>query len=150
MLTKLSWNYLLTAMLLLSVAVVATGCSRPKDEAPKDPAARSVHELLELRAENSTDTAAYLRHVESTALAEALAQDSASRTETQSPTPDWETPEVTKETTSGAEVTVRWKEDKDFPEWPKSTIFTLQEIDGRWIVVDAQDSRPSVETTGTP
>lgn len=125
----------------LAVAVIAvTGCSAgSNDDAP----AVTVQRLLELRASNSTDTAAYLRHVEETSVAEAIVEDAAQRSEGESATPEWKRPRVEKRSGSTAEVVVEWVPSGDFKDWPKSTTFIVKRVDGGWRVIDA------TETTGT-
>lgn len=136
-------------MLVASAALVFTalaGCSASLQKGSPEAA---VDSLLRLRSELATDPADYASYVD-TSMAEALAQDSASRTATQTaPTPEWNTPESTSEDTATAKVTVRWKTDSDFPSWAKATVFELEKTGGRWIVVDAETVR-SGGATSTP
>ena len=117
-----------------------------------DPPAQAVQSLLELRSANSTDTKAYERYVESTSVASALAEDSAGRKSGTSPIPPWQRPRVSKETTSGTEVVVTWRASDKFKGWPTSTTFMVRLRDGRWVVVDAEESqsKASGETSSTP
>jgi hypothetical protein len=104
-----------------------------------EPPAQAVQQLLELRSVNATDRAEYLRYVESTSVAAALAADSIAR-KNNSPVPEWETPQVTESGTSTAEVKVIWKPSEQFKDWPASTMFGLTKGDAGWRVVDAVDT----------
>lgn len=139
------------AIIGLTLMLAVAGCSK-REAVPNDNTtpAGSVQGLLELRADNSTDTAAYLRHVESTSLAEALVEDSAHRTATDTPIPDWQPPKVTKSETSTAEVRVVWKPSSRFEGWVKATTFVLEKIKGKWLIIDARDDSSSDEATSTP
>lgn len=130
----LAWLTALVAVLAL--AGCAPASKQPELSAP----AQSVQELLELRARNATDTAAYLRHVESTPLAQALASDSGRRKPGEKPTPGWAAPTVSRQETRSAEVKVVWKKSEKFKKWPAATLFRLRLIEGRWLVIDAVDS----------
>lgn len=128
---------LLAIALTLTLSACAESASKTREEAP---AAESVQRLLELRASNSTDTAAYLQHVESTAVAEALVADSAGREKGVAPTPDWKQPRVTRQETSTAEVTVEWQESSEFSGWPAQTVFFVRLKGGHWRVIDAKET----------
>lgn len=138
-----------TVLLLLMGAVVSGCVFGDKTNSNKTPV-DSVEGLLQLRSERSTDTAAYMRHLESTNVAAALVTDAAARAETDTPLPQWAAPELTKEASGTAEVTVKWKADDRFEGWPKSTIFVLKKVGGAWLVTDARDQAASKETTRAP
>lgn len=122
--------------------VVIAGCGASEsDTAP----AATVQQLLELRSQNSTDAAAYSRHVEETSVVEALVADSAARTPGEAPTPEWKDPRVTDRDGSKATVRVEWIADKDFEGWPTATIFKVERKDGRWVVVDASEAKAADE-----
>lgn len=132
---------IVAVLLAITLAVSLSACGEKAVEPDIDaPAALSVQELLELRANNSTDTAAYLQHVESTAVAEALAVDSAGRAGSGSPTPEWDAPAVTRQETSTAEVSVRWRTSEEFSDWPAETVFFVRLTDGHWRIVDARET----------
>lgn len=130
-------------------AVVATlvGCSGA-EVAPETPEA-AVQELLELRSQNTTEPSAYLSFV-TTSVAGVLAADSAQRERDEEVIPEWKTPVRSGESSSVAEVTVDWLRSSEHTGWPDSTLFVVQQVDGRWIVVDAVDDRSSGSADSTP
>ena len=135
---------LIALALLLAVSLV--GC---KPTLKKGSPAAAVQSLLELRSALTTDAARYASFV-ATPMASALASDSAARPSTDTPIPQWKTPEVTEQATSTAKVKVRWNADGVFSTWAKATVFSLEKIAGRWIVVDANQETGSKSTTPTP
>ncbi len=143
---RLQRRIVLTALALLVAASLA-GCgeSALKKGSPE----AAVQELLVLRSELTTDPAKYAALVE-TSIAEAIAADSRSRSETQAPTPQWNLPQVTTSTADSADVMVRWKSDAKFKNWPKATVFSLTKTQGRWVVVAAIEATASAAATATP
>lgn len=138
----------LALALLVSAAVflTLTGCKTPAEKTESLPApAATVQSLLELRAANSEDATAYARHVESTPLAQALAEDAQARKGDGAPIPEWETPTVSDETTFTAEVTVDWKPSEELTAWPEATVFKLKRVEDRWLVIDAVDEEAERE-----
>ena len=116
-----------------------------------EPAAQTVQDVLELRADNVTDTAAYARYIESTSVASALAEDAAGRQPGESPIPEWETPRISRETSSTTDVLVKWRPSERFKDWPESTVFAVALRNGQWLIVDAEESQPeSSEATTAP
>lgn len=130
---------------LVTTSIVVSGCGA-RELAP--PAA-AVQKVLELRAGNSTDAAAYARYFEESAIATALAEDGSTRRAKESPIPEWETPTVKSSTETSAVVVVTWKPADTFKDWPETTTFVLTKAGGRWVVVDAAENR-SEEATKTP
>jgi hypothetical protein len=130
----------------VSLAFMLAACGTE----PLPEPARVVDELLTTRSSGSTDPADYARYLESTAVAEALAEDAATRTETLPPTPEWERPVVASQTTDAAQVDVRWRLTSDFPDWLEVTRFVLKRSDDTWLIVDAADPSQSEEQTETP
>lgn len=143
---RLLCRIMLTALVLLAAASLA-GCGEPALEKGSPEAA--VQALLVLRSELTTDPAKYASLVE-TSIAEAIAADSRSRSETQAPTPKWNPPIVTTSTAESADVVVTWEADAKFKDWPKSTVFSLVKTQGRWIVVAATEATASITATPTP
>jgi hypothetical protein len=136
------------ALAITCLSLLLAGCFAKVSTSNKTPVA-SVEGLLELRSHNSTDTAAYLRHVANKDLAAQLAADSAEQTGT--PIPFWRAPKLAKQTTSTAEVTVQWIASKRFPGWASKTVFALHKAAGDgWLVVDARDESASKEETSAP
>lgn len=133
---------LLTMLLAISLAGCKTTLKQGSPEA-------AVQSLLELRSELTTDSAKYAALV-ATPMAEALASDSASRTSENAPIPQWNTPKRTEETTAAAKVSVTWKSDAKFANWAKVTVFSLENIGGRWVVVDANADNTSKDASATP
>ncbi len=132
---------LLTAAFL---AVLAAGCSEPAAR-QLDPPAASIQELLELRAERSTDASAYAEYFASVEVAQALAESAVE--ETQGPLiPEWDAPYVSQEESASADVVVVWRDLEDWPDWPVATVFRMTLLDDRWVAVDAT----GVEGTATP
>jgi len=138
----------LLGALVLAAALLAACGSEPS--AKPASAAAVVDDLLRARSEGVTDTAYYERLVESSAVAQQLAADSASRSETSPPTPPWKTPRVTKETSAAAQVTVDWEYAEGFEVWPAWTQFGLKKTGDTWLVVEAADATTSVSPTATP
>jgi hypothetical protein len=56
-----------------------------------------------------------------------------------SPVPAWETPYLSAQGTSTADVVVLWTADAAHKGWAAATLFALQRTGGRWLIVDAQD-----------
>lgn len=120
------------------MAVSVVGCSQPLE-----PPAKVVQSVLELRAKNSDDAAAYAPYFEGSSVATALAAAAAETTRTP-PIPAWKPPVVDSSTDATAIVTVTWKPDTRFRGWPPTTTFALTKLSGRWVIVDA------TENTSTP
>lgn len=143
--------YAYVAVVALAVVAVAVSAVLGLRSQRLEPAEQAIQDLLELRSENSTDTAAYARYVESTSVASALAEDSAAREGDASPIPEWEPPRTLKETSSTAEVVVEWRRSEAFADWPETTVFVVARRGERWILVDAEESSAeSEEPTATP
>lgn len=131
------------------LALLVVGCSSPTSSPDG-----TVDRLLKLRSQNSTDVAAYEKLMLNQDVARALAEDSASRVESGSPTPEWNEPVVSAQGTSTAEVKVVWKKSTRFPGWTKATIFVLKLVGDDWKIADARDeeaaAKPKAESTATP
>ncbi len=138
------------ALVLAMVQVLLVGCGIGDTQSELPGPAKAVDDLLTARSMNVTDVAYYERLVESSAVAQALAADSAARPATQSAIPLWKTPRVTKETTSAAQVTVDWTLTKGFETWPAWTQFGLTKTRGAWLVVEAADSTMPVNAAPAP
>lgn len=130
-------------MLAIVGVALLSGCGGSSADTPQ----ATVTGLLELRSANSTDAAAYASFV-TTPVAEALAADSAAREEGSDAVPQWETPEVTKESDSAAEVRVAWVRSAEHSAWPETTTFVLQRVDDAWLIVDAVEEAPSDAAPG--
>jgi len=124
-------SYLLTAVLCL---LLASGCSASTLSPPE----RAVHDLLQLRAERSTDASAYAELLLNPAIAAELAAAAAEEAEDSRPLPEWEEPYTSVESSVGADVVVVWRNLEEWPEWPAATKFATQEVDGKWVTVDAE------------
>ncbi|MDZ4178392.1 MAG: hypothetical protein U1E29_04045 [Coriobacteriia bacterium] len=123
----------------LMVAVLAAGLAACAAEPARlDPPAQVIQSLLELRAQRSTEASAYAEYVAGENVARELAQAAVEETTGVTPTPDWESPYVSEQTSATADVVVVWKEPQDWADWPTATIFKLSLLDdGRWVAVDA-------------
>lgn len=136
----------LICMALLALLVVS-GCSAGSDDELTAPE-QAVQSLLELRAERSTDASAYAEFLKDPGLGVDLANASEaelSADSTITPTPEWETPYVSKEASSTARVVVVWIADDDHPDWPPATVFEVVLVDGRWVAGDALAVEPDGE-----
>ncbi len=134
--------YLTFIIAAACVVAALTGCgSQPEQvDEPKLPApAAAVEGLLDLRFEGSADASAYAEFLASEALAASAAEEDSKREGDEAPIPEWETPKVTQEGTSTAEVTVVWKPSAEDTAWPETTVFVLELIDGSWKIVDAAE-----------
>jgi hypothetical protein len=125
---------------LASLAVAAltvAGCAETESE-PLHPAAEAVDGALEARASRSTDASDYEPYFSDPAVVEALVESARVEETSTPPVPEWETPYVSEETSSSAEVVVVWIPSDEFPDWPAATVFSLT-IDEDWFIVDASD-----------
>jgi len=122
--------------LLAAVVVLlfATGCSAGGLEPPE----RAVDDLLQLRAERSTDASAYAKLLQDPAIAAELAAAAAEEAANSRPLPEWKEPYISAESSAQADVVVEWHSFEEWPEWPAATRFTTQMIDGEWVTVDAE------------
>ncbi len=123
---------------LTAATLVAAGCSPAGETAPDHLAARTVQEVLEVRARRSTDIADYEPYfrgqdVPQRLVENARAEEGAGIT----PTPEWETPAVSEERTSSVTVLVVWIPSEDHPGWALTTEFLLEKEGDRWVITDA-------------
>lgn len=124
-------TYLLVAVVVL---LFATGCSAGVLEPPE----RAVDDLLQLRAERSTDASAYAKLLQDPAIAAELAAAAVEEASDLRPLPEWEEPYISAESSAQADVVVVWRNLEEWPEWPDATRFATQMIDGEWVTVDAE------------
>ncbi len=121
----------------LAVGLLLSGCAASDGAARKHPAATTMTQLLELRAENTSDAAAYEPFFADPEVASSLVGGSAAETGTPA-VPSWEPPYVSKLTSDTAEVVVRWTgRTGTFESWPEATIFVMTAAGPRWVVSDA-------------
>lgn len=130
-----AWMLVATGLL-----AVLAGCA---PEGAVHPAVSVIEDLLELRRADSRSAETYAPFFLESSLATALAEPSGDPTGTPR-VPLWETPYVSEETSDTASVVVVWKQDPDFEGWPGVNVFSVQLLEGAWVVVDA------VETTTAP
>ncbi|MBA4370757.1 MAG: hypothetical protein C0418_04180 [Coriobacteriaceae bacterium] len=132
----------LVCALLLTLA----GCTLSAAE--RHPAAKAVDGLLRVRMKRATDPTRYAPYLSSSEAATALAEDASVTASSGRPSlPGWERPYVSDVTSSGADVVVVWKRSEQLPEWPSTAnVFRTEQVDGRWVVVDAQ----SIEASAVP
>ncbi len=114
---------------------------------PLSPPAQSVQDLLELRRGRSQDASAYAKYLDNDSLATQFADLARTESEiaTRPPTPAWETPYVSSESSTSAEVIVVWRDSEAYADWPKATVFTMTRSEGLWRVSDAE----TIEGTAT-
>ena len=130
---------------LLAGALVATlaGCGAQPEAEPGPElhgALAAVSGALETRAGRATDAGAYEPYFADPEVARQLAESAAAEGETTaSPTPRWEPPYVSEETSVGASVVVVWDVTDEWEGWPPATLFELQDDGGEWRIVDALD-----------
>lgn len=129
------------ALSILILVVFVAACA---PDVPDHPAVSVIQELLELRLDDVRDASAYEPYFEDAEVAAAIAEGSTEPTGTPR-VPTWETPYVSAEASSTADVTVVWKASDDFPEWPAVTVFMLQQLDDRWVVTDAVEATQAPE-----
>jgi hypothetical protein len=122
-------------LLAMTVALSACGPAAGTDH----PAARVVAKLLELRAARSTDAAAYSALVADAAVATGLVDAARAATSSAAPTPPWEAPYVSAETSAGVEVIVVWRPSEERPVWSAATAFDMVRAGDRWVVADARE-----------
>lgn len=132
-----------------AIAVIAVPVIRTIRAGKLTPAEQTVQSVLELRSKNATDAALYEGYVESTSVAAALAEDSIARKAGESPIPKWDRPRVSKETSAATEVLVKWRPSSTFKDWPESTVFLVALRKGRWVLIDAEESRESTSAEAT-
>lgn len=131
--------------LALSTLIASGGCVGGSKAL--EPPAQAIQSLLELRAERSTDASAYAEFLSEPEVAVELARIAAEETPGVEPIPDWDTPYVSAESSSAADVVVVWRAaSEDWPDWPVATIFKMQLVDDRWVARDAE----TVEGTAPP
>jgi len=123
--------YSLAAVLCV---LLVSGCAAVTLSPPE----RAVDDLLQLRAERSTDASAYAELLLDPAIAAELAAAAAEEAEDSRPLPEWEEPYISAESSAGADVVVVWRNLEEWPEWPAATRFATQEVDGEWVTVDAE------------
>lgn len=123
---------------LLAITMMLSACARTEPATELAPPAAAVDALLSLRAERSQDASAYAQYLMDPALAIDLARAAAEETSTLPPTPDWEEPYVSSETSSTAQVVVVWGDRAQYPDWPAANVFLMEFLNGRWVVADAQ------------
>lgn len=119
-------RFALLGVLALSAALFL-GC------APTDPQ-QVVNQLLTMRKQGVTDKKQYDKVVADPKVASQIANDSAARTTTVAPTPDWNRPELTTQTAKSAEVSVTWKVDPAHPGWPRRSVFVVTRTAAGWKV----------------
>jgi hypothetical protein len=121
--------------LVVAIALASlTACSDPLE-----PPAAAVQELLEVRADRSTEVEDYAPFVVSSELASSLAQAAVDESlSADPPTPGWEAPYVAVETSATADVVVVWESDSRFEEWPVATVFSVEFVEETWVVADAE------------
>lgn len=131
---------------LVCSCMLLAACAAPAPDPTRDPVS-SVEALLGLRYDRSTDASAYARLLVDPELAKSLANASREESSSTPPTPRWEQPYLSGETTSTAEVVVLWKTSKDLPGYPTASVFMMQKVDGAW---KAKDARSIEGTQGVP
>lgn len=139
-----TWIILGATVVVLAAVIVATRAMSPSLPAP----AQAVQMVLELRRGRSTEASAYAQYFTDTEIPEALVREGSQASESTSsalsPIPGWEPPYVSAQTTSSADVVVVWTPDRRFEKWAKSTVFSLEETSGRWVIVNAVELTSSV------
>jgi len=134
---------LAVGMTAATVLLASCGGTDKLSYAEAHPAARAVETVLELREADVRDVDAYAPYFESSEVATALAE--ASDVPTGTPrVPGWQTPYVSGETSTTADVVVVWRDTAEFPDWPAVNVFSTRLLEGRWVIVDA------VETSSAP
>lgn len=131
---------------LAAVAVAAIGLGSwavlqaPLWPAYSHPAATAVGKVLHVRSRLSTDAADYAPYVLDSAVATALADDSAGkRAGDSSAIPGWKRPYVSMETSAGAvDVIVVWKRSSVQTSWPEANRFKMVLDGGTWKMSDAE------------
>ncbi len=130
--------------LALFVAVAAGACVYRRGNPPLTAPAQAVENVLVLRRERSKDASAYAQYFEEVGIAQLLAEEAGVSTEASategSPIPDWERLSVSAQTTSTADVVVRWRRNAKFEAWAAETTFKTKLRDGRWVIIDAVDT----------
>lgn len=122
------------------VLVLLAACAAPAVH----PAVTRVMDLLELRRDDVRDPASYEAYFADPELAAALAEGGGEPTGTPQ-IPEYDSPYLTAETTSTADVAVVWKVSDEFTGWPAVTVFILSLDDDRWLVVDALEATSAPE-----
>jgi hypothetical protein len=136
--TRATWRVTLLAIAVLLAAVSLTACAPAPGT--DHPAARTVERLLELRAERSTDGAAYAAVVADSEVASALVEAARLASSTVAPTPDWEAPYVSNVSSSTAEVVVVWRASSAHADWSAATVFAAVRRGDGWAVTDAREA----------
>lgn len=127
---------IIAALLALSLSV--TGCTGGTGPEPH-PAVAAVTHLLELRRDDVRDADAYAPYFEDEGMAETLAAPGEVTTGTPR-VPPFQTPYLSAETTSTADVAVVWEPDDAFEGWTPVTVFRTERVDGAWRVIDALEA----------
>lgn len=130
--------FVLGAVLTCVALGLLAGCGRTPSDLTD--AEQAVQELLDLRAERSVDASAYAEFFLEPALAQELANASQMERDaeaTSTPTPEWESPYLSAEESSTADVVVVWITDDAHPDWPVATVFKMQLFENRWVAADA-------------
>lgn len=125
----------LVLVLSIVIGLTAAGCTLGQRT---EPSVQAVQNLLELRAERSTDASEYSRYLVSSELATYFAEVSAE--ETERPVPEWETLELAEQTDTTADVRVNWIYSEGWEQWPATTVFLVELVGDEWKVSDARDS----------
>jgi hypothetical protein len=117
----------------LALALALTACAA-KLTGP----AGVVQTALELRRDLVSDAKRYDVLFADSTIGAQLAKDSEAAT--QNPLPEWKPPYVAEEAATSASVVVVWSPGTEarFKEWPKATLFSLEQTAGLWVITDAQ------------
>lgn len=136
----------LVAVGMMSAVVLLASCGGTDKltYAEAHPAARAVEAVLELRADDVRDVDAYVPYFESSEVATALAEASGVPTGTPR-VPGWETPYVSAETSTTADVVVVWTDTAEFADWPAVNVFSTRLLEGHWVIVDAEETSSAPE-----
>jgi hypothetical protein len=132
----------LTIALAAALVVALAGCAAAPQQAQdaKDPPSRAIQKLLELRLARSKDASAYGLFFKTDPIPKSLAAAASKEaTATKPPIPSWQTPYVSRLTTSAADVVVVWNADTGFGGHSPATVFGVEFWHKRWVVVDAKD-----------
>jgi len=122
---------------LIAAASLLAGCTQLGISGELDPPEAAVDSLLQLRVAHSTDATAYAEYV-SAEMAAALATPQ-SEEASGALVPEWESPYLSVDGTTTAEVIVVWVDPVAFDaKWPAATIFKMEFIEEKWLAVDAQ------------
>lgn len=123
------------ALGVLLLALALAGCTSATLSGP----VAVVQKALELRRDRVSDAKSYAPLFADPDIGAQLAKDSAAATQT--PVPAWSDLYVSEETSSSSSVVVVWsRTEKRFKDWPKATVFSLEQTRSVWVIVDAQEA----------